>query len=82
VKGAQSGGGRDEKRDEKRLRVSAELRARIADGIYPVGALLPPQRELARELGVARDTVQRALTHLKRGTVKGAVFNAHRRILR
>jgi DNA-binding transcriptional regulator YhcF (GntR family) len=65
VKGAQSGGGRDEKRDEKRLRVSAELRARIADGIYPVGALLPPQRELARELGVARDTVQRALRDLK-----------------
>lgn len=37
----------------------------MADGItYPLGSLLPPQRELAREFGVSRDTVQRVLREL------------------
>ncbi|GAA3826202.1 GntR family transcriptional regulator [Streptomyces phyllanthi] len=45
-------------------RVLTALRAQIADGTYPVGAFLPPQRELAKEFGVARDTVQRALKRL------------------
>ncbi len=37
---------------------------------------------VVRSRFAASETVQRALTHLKRGTVKGIVFNAHRRILR
>lgn len=31
------------------LRVSEALRARMADGTYPLGARLPTQRELAEE---------------------------------
>ena len=46
-------------------RVAAELRARIADGTYPLNGRLPTQRELAKELKVSRDTVQRALRDLK-----------------
>ncbi|WTP59207.1 GntR family transcriptional regulator [Streptomyces phaeochromogenes] len=46
-------------------RVSDELRARMADGVYPLGTLMPPQRVLARELGVSRDTVQRVLKVLR-----------------
>ncbi|MFI1566122.1 GntR family transcriptional regulator [Streptomyces sp. NPDC020490] len=42
-----------------------DLRARIADGTYPLGGLLPTQRELAEEFGISRDTVQRVLRELK-----------------
>jgi len=42
-----------------------ELRARIADGTYPVGGSLPSQRLLAEEAGLSRDTVQRVLNELK-----------------
>lgn len=45
-------------------RLSEELRARLADGIYPLGSLLPPQRALATEFEVSRDTVQRVLREL------------------
>lgn len=41
------------------------LRARIAEGFYPLGTSLPTQRALAEELVVSRDTVQRALRELK-----------------
>lgn len=40
------------------------LRERITDGTYPRGHLLPTQRQLAAELKVSRDTVQRALRQL------------------
>jgi len=46
-------------------RVLEELRARIANDTYGIGSLLPPQRELAEEFEVSRDTVQRALRELK-----------------
>ncbi|GAA3843596.1 hypothetical protein GCM10022403_089450 [Streptomyces coacervatus] len=46
-------------------RVAAELRARITSGTYPLNGLLPAQRELASELEVSRDTVQRVLRDLK-----------------
>ncbi|MFF7868846.1 GntR family transcriptional regulator [Streptomyces qaidamensis] len=46
-------------------RVAGELRARMADGRYPLHTLLPPQRELAEEFSVSRDTVQRVLRELK-----------------
>jgi DNA-binding transcriptional regulator YhcF (GntR family) len=42
-----------------------DLRARIADGTYALGTNLPPQRELAEEFGVSRDTVQRVLHELR-----------------
>ncbi|MCF1598562.1 winged helix-turn-helix domain-containing protein [Streptomyces muensis] len=45
-------------------RVSGELRARMADGTYPLRSTLPSQRDLATEFGVSRDTVQRALREL------------------
>jgi DNA-binding transcriptional regulator YhcF (GntR family) len=46
------------------LGVSDELRARVADGNYPLGTFLPSQRDLAEEFGVSRDAVQRALREL------------------
>jgi len=55
---AGDGGGREFQR------VADELRARIADGRYSVGAFLPTQRELAEEFSVSRDTVQRVLRDL------------------
>ncbi|MFC5202552.1 GntR family transcriptional regulator [Streptomyces kaempferi] len=45
-------------------RVLEELRGRLANGVYPLGSTLPPQRALADELTVSRDTVQRALRAL------------------
>ncbi|MEX1655964.1 winged helix-turn-helix domain-containing protein [Streptomyces pseudovenezuelae] len=44
--------------------VLQELRRRILTKQYPKGTRLPPQRELAEQLGVSRDTVQRALREL------------------
>lgn len=44
--------------------VLGTLVSRIAEGDYPVGSFLPPQRELAQQLGVSRDTVQRVLRQL------------------
>ncbi|MFC9846030.1 winged helix-turn-helix domain-containing protein [Streptomyces sp. NPDC060223] len=46
-------------------RVLETLRERMAAGVYPLGTLLPPQRFLAHELGVSRDTVQRVLRALR-----------------
>ncbi|MGW0334572.1 winged helix-turn-helix domain-containing protein [Streptomyces sp. NPDC003011] len=45
-------------------RVADELRGRMTDGTYPVRSFLPSQRDLAEELEVSRDTVQRALREL------------------
>ncbi|MFI9467788.1 GntR family transcriptional regulator [Streptomyces sp. NPDC052492] len=55
--GEAGGGGREAQR------VADELRARIGH-VYPLGSFLPAQRALAVELGVSRDTVQRALRDL------------------
>ncbi|MGW1717591.1 winged helix-turn-helix domain-containing protein [Streptomyces sp. NPDC002156] len=54
------GGGREFER------ILAELILRMSGdegtpALYPLGSLLPPQRELAQEFGVSRDTVQRVL---------------------
>ncbi|WLW54025.1 winged helix-turn-helix domain-containing protein [Streptomyces sp. YU58] len=45
-------------------RIADELRGRMTDGTYPLGSFLPSQRDLAEELEVSRDTVQRALREL------------------
>jgi biotin operon repressor len=45
-------------------RVAEALRVRITDGTYPLRSFLPSQRDLAEELGVSRDTVQRVLREL------------------
>ena len=52
------GGGREFQR------VADELRARIANGMYPAGGFLPSQRELAEEFSVSRDTIQRVIRYL------------------
>ncbi|CAM5722919.1 FadR family transcriptional regulator OS=Streptomyces alboniger OX=132473 GN=CP975_16315 PE=4 SV=1 [Streptomyces alboniger] len=54
----QGGGGKEFQR------VADELRGRMTDGTYPLRSFLPSQRDLAEELGVSRDTVQRALREL------------------
>ncbi|GHF00508.1 hypothetical protein GCM10018789_32820 [Streptomyces werraensis] len=56
--GESSGGGGREAQ-----RVADELRSRIGH-VYPLGSFLPAQRALAMELGVSRDTLQRALREL------------------
>ncbi|MET9911266.1 winged helix-turn-helix domain-containing protein [Streptomyces sp. NPDC006476] len=55
---ASEGGGREFQR------VADELRFRMTNGTYPEKSFLPSQRDLAEELGVSRDTVQRALREL------------------
>ncbi|MFI6441881.1 GntR family transcriptional regulator [Streptomyces sp. NPDC050759] len=49
----------------KRATILATLRSRIADGEYRPGSHLPPQRTLADEFEVSRDTIQRVLEELK-----------------
>ncbi|MFJ8633790.1 winged helix-turn-helix domain-containing protein [Streptomyces sp. NPDC093568] len=52
-------------------RVLDALLLRMSDGTYSLGSLLPPQRELAHDLEVSRDTVQRVLRELsERGLVE------------
>ena len=44
----------------------AWLRTQVQDGVWPIGTKIPPEAELAQELGVARNTVReavRALVH-------------------
>lgn len=52
----------------KRPAVHAEqaLVSAILDGTYPPGALLPGERDLARQLGVTRPTLREALQRLER----------------
>ena len=45
--------------------VSARLLSEMADGSFPNGARLPPERELAAQHGVAVGTVRRALADLQ-----------------
>ena len=45
--------------------VAEELRARIRDGVYPAGKLLPTQRQLVDDFDVSRATVTAALRLLR-----------------
>jgi DNA-binding GntR family transcriptional regulator len=56
--------GQADEDDSKRFasrRVANELRAAIEAGTYPVGAALPPYRQLAAEHGVAVNTAMAAV---------------------
>ena len=54
--------------------IEADIEAAIASGELPVGARLPPERELAAMLGVSRMTVRQALGALERdGLVRRVV---------
>jgi len=44
---------------------SQVIRQRIAQGAYPVGSLLPSQRELSEQLGVSRTSLREALSTLQ-----------------
>jgi len=57
--------GPDEKLTRSR-QIAAELREAIENGTYPPGSKLPSQRDLSREYGVARNTVDEALKTLGR----------------
>lgn len=47
------------------------IMARIADGTYPPGALIPTEKEFAAEFGCARATINRALVSLaQRGVLE------------
>jgi GntR family transcriptional repressor for pyruvate dehydrogenase complex len=54
---------------EERQRVAEEVQAtlqrRILTGVYPPGSKLPPERELARALGVNRASIREALKKLE-----------------
>ncbi|MER7278755.1 FCD domain-containing protein [Dactylosporangium sp. NPDC000244] len=52
--------------------VADQLRRRIADGEFPVGALLPTEHELTRELGVSRNSVREGLRSLVHAGLLGA----------
>lgn len=53
-----------EKNQNLYAQVARTLASRIASGQYPVGSLLPKELDLAGELGVGRQTVRAAMTHL------------------
>ncbi|AGL16899.1 FadR/GntR family transcriptional regulator [Actinoplanes sp. N902-109] len=52
--------------------VADQLRRRIADGEFPVGALLPTEHELTRELGVSRNSVREGVRSLVHAGLLGA----------
>src|SRR5688572_6380963 len=44
--------------------IAGQLQDGLAQGTWQVGELLPPELELAAQLGVARATVRQAIQHL------------------
>lgn len=48
------------------LRIAAELREQIDEGLLPIGHQIPTQERLCRRFAVSRATVQRALEELRR----------------
>ena len=49
----------------KYLETADYIRARIDDGVYKTGEVIPGQRELSDQLEVSRLTVRRAISHLE-----------------
>ena len=52
--------------------VAEQLRRRIAEGEFPVGALLPTEHELSQELGISRNSVREAVRSLVHAGILGA----------
>jgi ABC-type glycerol-3-phosphate transport system substrate-binding protein len=53
------------------IKIQETLEKRISEGRYPVGSKLPTEEGLAKEFGVNRHTIRRALKHLlERGYIK------------
>jgi DNA-binding FadR family transcriptional regulator len=46
-------------------RIAGLISERIDQGIFPIGTLLPPERDLAQQLGVSRTSVREALIALE-----------------
>ena len=61
--------------------LAVRLRRAISDGTYPPGAQLPSEHELAREHGLARSTVRRALGILAQDGVIASQQGARRTVL-
>ena len=55
--------------------IADQIRALIKSGEFPAGARLPPERDLAKQLGVSRPSVREALIALE---VEGPGRGAHR----
>ena len=59
--------------------IADQIRTLIGSGQYPLGARLPPERDLARQLGVSRPSVREALIALEvEGLVEVRIGDAHR----
>ena len=58
------------------IEVSSSIEHEIRSGIYPPGSRLPPQRQLATELGINVSTVSRAYKELQ---LRGLVIGSKRR---
>ncbi|MCA3929386.1 GntR family transcriptional regulator, partial [Burkholderia sp.] len=58
------------------VEVSSSIEAEIRNGTYPPGSRLPPQRQLATELGINVSTVSRAYKELQ---LRGLVIGSKRR---
>jgi DNA-binding FadR family transcriptional regulator len=52
--------------------VADQLRRRIAEGEFPVGAMLPTEAELTRELGISRNSVREGVRSLVHAGLLGA----------
>ncbi len=52
-------------REDLTTRVARQLRASVLDGTYQPGDRLPPERELALEFGVDRNTLRSAIQELE-----------------
>ena len=54
----------DDESGPRHARIRKVLEARVRDGVYPVGSLMPTEIELAAEFDASRFTVREALRHL------------------
>ena len=52
--------------------IAGIIRTRISDGTYPIDSMLPIQSNLAKEFGVSRMTIKKAIEML---TIEGLVLS-------
>jgi GntR family transcriptional regulator len=62
--------------------IAGDLRRLIADAVYPPGACLPPEAELAAQYGVSRGTVRQAVITLQLEGLLDTRQGARRTVLR